>query len=218
MSDVCPNSPDPDCSGKFRDKRIFGANVTNVITDTPEESIQTRLVKLLQFLDAQHPEQGWGTYLKNGEPNWDRMVVSGLSQGAGMAAYIAKVKRVERVVLFSSPWDTTVASTGITKTARPAPWLYKSSATPLEHWFAEYNTRENTVNLIMPAYQALQIPADQIHLFSLDIPANINFNSTNPYHLSTVKLPGYIPQWRQMFGHACYDTSSATIHAHACTN
>ena len=38
-----------------------------------------------------------------------------------MAAYMAKLKRVERVVLFSSPWDTVQA------TKQPSPWLYNPS-------------------------------------------------------------------------------------------
>ncbi len=88
-----------------------------------------RLVKLLQYLDVQHPDEHWGDYLIGGEPNWSRIVISGHSQGAGMAAYIAKRKAVARVVLFSSPWDYVKSS------RQPAPWLSETSATPPERWF-----------------------------------------------------------------------------------
>ena len=208
---VCWKVSDPECLAKFREKRTFGTNVTDLIDDTPEESIRTRLVKLLQYLDSHHPEQGWSAYLQDGEPRWDRLVVSGLSQGAGMAAYIAKLKRVERVVLFSSPWDTVQA------TKQPSPWLYHESKTPMEHWFAEYHARESTVNLIVPAYQALAIPQNHILVFNLDLPPGVK-GGENPYHSSTVRLQGYIPRWRFMFGHPCAGPNHEEILQHACSN
>ena len=207
---VCWKVTDPECLAKFREKRTFGTNVTDLIDDKPEESIRTRLVKLLQYLDSHHPEQGWSAYLRDGEPRWDRLVVSGLSQGAGMAAYIAKLKRVERVVLFSSPWDTVQA------TKPPAPWLYHETKTPLEHWFAEYHARENTVDLIVPAYKALAIPENHILVFNLDMPPGRN-GGDNPFHGSTAHLRGYIPRWRFMFGHPCPGPDHEEILQHACS-
>lgn len=207
---VCVRVADPECLGKFREKRTFGTNVTDLIDDRPEESIRTRLVKLLQYLDRRHPEQGWSAYLQDGEPRWDRLVVSGLSQGAGMAAYIAKLKRVERVVLFSSPWDN------VHTTKQPSPWLYNDSKTPLEHWFAEYHARESTVDLIVPAYQALAIPQNHILVFNLDMPPGKNVGE-NPFHGSTVHLRGYIPRWRFMFGHPCPGPNHEEILQHACS-
>jgi len=73
-----------------RRKRIYGDNVTSMIDDRAEESIVARLTKLLAALDKVHPAQGWGRYLKDGKPDWSQIAVSGLSQGAGMAAYIAQ--------------------------------------------------------------------------------------------------------------------------------
>src|SRR5437762_9184514 len=43
---VCPRDPDPACSANVRQKRIFGDNATNLIDDSPAESIVNRLVKL----------------------------------------------------------------------------------------------------------------------------------------------------------------------------
>jgi hypothetical protein len=94
---VCPQDPDPNCSARVRQKRIFGDNVTDRVDDAPAESIVNRLVKLLVTLDRQHPPEGWGAYLDNGAPRWDRIVVSGHSQGAGMAAFIAQRRKVARM-------------------------------------------------------------------------------------------------------------------------
>ena len=54
----------------------------------PAESIVARLVAALRALDRQAPREGWGAYLDGDQPRWDRILVSGLSQGAGMAAFI----------------------------------------------------------------------------------------------------------------------------------
>ncbi len=47
--------------------------------------------------------------LENGAPKWGRIVLAGQSQGAGMAAFIAKRQAAARVILFSSPWDFVVS-------------------------------------------------------------------------------------------------------------
>ena len=104
VSQTCPKDPDPDCSTTFRRMRVYGDGQARV-DNPPAEAIVVRLSMLLQALDARHPGEGWGQYLDGDRPRWDRIVVSGLSQGAGMAAFIAKKHEVARVVLFSSPWD-----------------------------------------------------------------------------------------------------------------
>jgi predicted esterase len=192
--EVCPKSPIASCSGNFRRRRIFGGDVNSVVANTESETIVTRLVKLLQYLDVHDAAGHWGDYLEGGEPNWPRIVVSGLSQGAGMAAYIAKQKPVARVVLFSSPWDFQRDS------RRLAPWLIEPGATPPERWYAEYHRREKTAALIAQAYQALQIPPSHIRVFDLDLPSGFKVKGDNPYHSSTIKVAAYAPDWEFLFG------------------
>jgi dienelactone hydrolase len=192
--EVCSRDPRPSCSGNFRHRRIFGEGTTLFVKTPPAESIVNRLVKLLEYLDRQHPGNGWNSYLAAGRPDWGRIVVSGLSQGAGMAAYIAKRESVARVVLFSSPWDF------VGRDRTLAPWLSEPSATPPERWFAEYHEREITAALIARAYRVLRIPPENIRVFGLPIPPGLHFGHTNEFHVSTVKLPAYEAQWRFLFG------------------
>ena len=191
---VCPHRS-PTCSGDFRRKRVFGDGTSAVVDNTVAESIVIRLTKLLRYLALMHPSEGWSDYLQGDTPDWRRMVVSGLSQGAGMAAYIAQRKEVARVVLFSSPWDYSLESQSL------APWISGPSVTPAERWFAAYHRRENTAKLIAQAYSVLHIPADHIRIFDLDIPADLRpHHSDNPYHGSTIHVPAYAPEWRFLFG------------------
>lgn len=193
---VCSHNPSPSCSAAVRERRTFGTDVTNAVENTPAESIVYRLVRLLEYLDRNDPPRQWHSYLSGREPDWGRIVVSGLSQGAGMAAYIAKHKSVARVVLFSSPWDYQGYSGAL------APWLFESSATPPERWFAEFHRRENTATLLAHAYSALRISPDHIRIFDLDLPVGIKVNQENPYHGSTIRNPGYTNDWEFLFGHS----------------
>ena len=192
---ICPRQPDPDCSERFRRERAFGGDVPDApVRNADSEAVVHRLVMLLRYLDAREPSRHWRDYLAGDEPDWSRIVLSGLSQGAGMAAYIAKQRPVRRVVLFSSPWDFY----GSDRTL--APWLGQASRTPPERWFAEVHRRENTAPLIAKAYRKLDIPPDHVLVFDLDVPSG--GRGQNPFHGSTVRLAGYAEQWRWLYGDA----------------
>ena len=202
VQQLCPRNPDPGCAEKVRRKRIFGEDATSLIDDRPNESIAARLTALLAALDREHPNDGWARYLKDGQPNWPNIAVSGLSQGAGMAAYIAQRTLVARVVLFSSPWD----NYGRFRTL--APWITRGpGATPPERWYGAYHRKENAADLIQHAYAELHIPGDHIRVFTLE-PARKA--GDNPYHPSVVGngvtprlangTPAYLEDWRALLG------------------
>ncbi len=192
---TCTRQKPPSCLALFREMRVFGSGRGGPVANPPAEAIVPRLVALLTYLAKAHPDGGWDAYLApDGAPKWDRIVVSGLSQGAGMAAFIAKRVAVARVVLFSSPWDVTGPDD------RPAPWLSLPSATPPERWWAERHVREKTTGLLQAAYGVLQIPTDHILLFDRGLSPGSNPLGVNPYHGSTVGNVDYTRQWKQMYG------------------
>jgi len=194
---ACPQTPNPFCSGDFREKRIFGDGARTVIDNPLNEAIVTRLVNLIRYLDQQHPDDKWSAYLgADGQPDWSHIVIAGLSQGAGMAAYIAQRRPVARVVLFSSPWDYL----GKLSAKKLAPWISGASVTPPQRWFAEYNARENTAALIAQAYATLHIPDANQRVFRLDLRPGVPASADNPYHGDTQDNPGYTQDWQFLFG------------------
>jgi hypothetical protein len=204
VAQLCPREPDPRCSEKVRQKRIFGDDDTRLIDDRPEESIVNRLVKVVGTLHREHPDDGWDDYLENGKPKWSHIAVSGLSQGAGMAAFIAQKNQVARVVLFSSPWD----NYGRQRTL--APWVTAGPrATPSDRWFAAYHQAEPMAPVVARAYAALRIPSDHIRVLTLE-PAKANAKGEIPYHPSSVGngatprrpdgTPAYLDEWRFLVG------------------
>jgi hypothetical protein len=194
VAQVCPRDPDPACSSDFRRMRLFGDGPSKAANNSRAESIQARLTALLIKLDKDHPSEGWGGYLKGGAPDWSRIVVSGLSQGAGMAAWIARQTLVARVVLFSSPWDFTQPGQTL------APWIDGPGATPAARWYAAYNSRENTADLLVQSYSRLGVPADHVRVFSLDLQPGAPENAQNPYHGAGIRDPRYIEDWRFLYG------------------
>jgi len=61
-------------------------------------SVEVLLVKVLQ-------ELGWTDYLSSGEPDWTKIVISGHSQGASHAGYIAFRRNIMGALLLSGPQD-----------------------------------------------------------------------------------------------------------------
>jgi hypothetical protein len=163
-TDFCETNPDPDCFAHFREKRSWGDDASPQIGDLPQEAIVTRLTRLLQTLAKDHPTEGWDQYLANGTPNWPKIALTGQSQGAGMAAYIAKRVPLARVILSSSPWDHATPS------GRLAPWLSEPSATPLDRWVGVYHAKEHMAATLARAYAALGLPESQIR--AVDIVPN----------------------------------------------
>ena len=144
------------------------------------ECIAQRLIRLLTYLHFQNPEKGWDKYLTTiteeeaistpsdsiilqGEKsfiatvNWSKIILSGHSQGAGHAAYIAKNRIVGRVVLFSGPQEG--LCDGFFK-ADEQHWLHEKIATPKHCWFAMKHAKEEGTSrcirdnwAVMPAFK-----------------------------------------------------------------
>lgn len=130
------HSLDPTSFGRYRDAIVTGAPVSSKIRVSPANSILNRFTKLLAYLVKQDPDGGWGEYFSNGKPEWRRIIVAGHSQGAGHAAYIGKMFRVDRVLMFSGPQDY------MDNLHRPAPWQAEKSATPPSRFFAFLNLKD----------------------------------------------------------------------------
>jgi hypothetical protein len=117
----------PSCYEQVRLERIDGINRSPFVSVTPANGIENRLLKLLQYLEATYPAEGWGQYLSDGMVRWDLAIVASHSQGGGMAAMLGTIHTVARVAMFS--WKDTITP------LQPAPWLSNAKATPIDRWY-----------------------------------------------------------------------------------
>ena len=130
---ICPNTVDPvGCYEATRLETIDGVDRGPLIDVSPANSIDNRLTKLLEYLAAQYPDEGWSQFLVDGAPKWPLIAVGGHSLGGNTAAMIAKIRLVARVVLFSAVNDTLNAADG-GATASPA-WVV-GHVTPVDRYY-----------------------------------------------------------------------------------
>lgn len=127
---------DPSAFGRYREDIVTGAPIGPVVQVDPANSILKRFRRLLLYLVEHDPSGGWNEFLENDQPVWSRILVAGHSQGSGHAAYIGKLFRVDRVLMFSGPQDYMVASDA------PAPWQEQPGATPPDRFFAFLNLKD----------------------------------------------------------------------------
>lgn len=174
----------------YREEVCFGNPVSDAVEVDALNSINTRVVKLLQYLEATYADQNWGQYLSSSNTlQWDKVVVSGHSQGAGHACYLGKKNAVSRVVMFSGPNDYS------SYYESPANWLTQPGITPLSQQFSLLHTQDQIVSfddqvkvlrgleLLSAAENPvlidnLEAPFQNAHCLSLNVTALSNHNST----------------------------------------
>lgn len=136
LAAACGRSTDDTTCGHYREAIVTGAPVSDMIKVDPANSILNRFQALLDYLVRTDPAGGWSEFLFAGKPDWSRIVVAGHSQGSGHAAYIGKLFKVDRVLIFSGPQDYIVALD------KPAPWQARPGATPPSRFFAFLNQQD----------------------------------------------------------------------------
>ncbi|MEL6651707.1 MAG: hypothetical protein AAFQ87_12975 [Bacteroidota bacterium] len=102
---VCSGDPARECFERLREETWAGRNTSTRIFINETHSVHNRLLKLVQYMDEISPDEGWDQYVTGDDLQFDRVVVAGHSQGAGLAAYIGRQERVARVIMFSGPND-----------------------------------------------------------------------------------------------------------------
>jgi len=222
--DICSQTTDPSCHKSVRLEIIDGTDRSNRVEVDRTNSIENRLIQLLQHLQAQFPLEGWGQYLTgDGSIRWGALLVSGHSQGAGHAGLLAKTRVLHRCLMFAGHdwyiWGN-----------RPADWISEPSATPASAYYGFTHLRDDLVdesNLLeswsafgMDAFGERVVvehtsgpPYGATRMLATDLEprgqSNTDTNQPN-YHGATVvdsatpldgsEQPRYIPVWNYLFG------------------
>lgn len=120
MGVLCQTSLVPDCYWTARTEVVFGNGtpVAGQAAVTRANGIVNRLNKLLGWLHATYPAEGWGQYLlADNTVDWSKVILAGHSQGGGHVGVLAKSVALARAVYFSSPEDWNDLAD------RPATWM-----------------------------------------------------------------------------------------------
>lgn len=129
-----------DTFGEIRGEILDGVDRTDAITIDRSNSIENRLIKLLNYLDTQHPQEGWRQYLNGDTLVWNSIAIAGHSQGGGQAAFIAKEHELARVIMFSPGLDS-AGYYGF------APWVSEPHLTPSDRYYGFIHENDRMVKL-----------------------------------------------------------------------
>ncbi len=171
---------DLDCYAKVRLEIKDGSDRTPLVNVSRANSIENRLIKLLQYLRARFPDDGWGQYLENdGSIRWKSIVVSGHSQGGGHAGIIGRYHLVARVVMFAA-----MDYNG--RERMPANWIAAPgstpNATPADRFYGFSHLRDDQVNFTLLSTQVW--PAYGMNAFG----QIVNVDATTPPYNNTHSL------------------------------
>ena len=192
------NASDNLAFDKYRQEICYGTTISDFVTVDSLNSIHTRAVKLLNYLHEIYPDQLWNQYLlDSNELDWSKIIISGHSQGAGHASYLAKFNQAERVIMFSGPNDYS------DHFDRPANWLRLPSETPIQNHFSYLSLLDEVVDFdkqfsilkdlkIYPQYDSIHVdaklsPYNNSHiLYTTQSPgiALLNHNATMRFSLT----------------------------------
>lgn len=141
--------PDEDCHGKIRLEAFEGVDHSPHLEVTPPNSLEVRVARLLAHLHAGYPAEGWGAFLDADKPRWPAIIVAGHSHGASSSGLIGRVRRVDRVVMLSGPFDN--------RDGVPAAWTRRPPLTPLDRYFVFSHTLEDQFPQHLKDWEAMDL-------------------------------------------------------------
>ena len=135
------NSPDSLAFNKYRQEVCYGTPQSPDVTVDTLNSIYTRTINILNYLNVTFPDQNWGQYLdSSGVIDWSRIIVAGHSQGSGHACYFGKLNLVDRILLFSGPNDYSIFF------SNSANWLRTPGLTNIEKHFSYLSLLDEAID------------------------------------------------------------------------
>lgn len=178
---ICMNDANLNAFEEFRMAIIRGGKSKH-ISIARSDSIENRLIKLLQHLEKIRPKEKWEQFLnEDGSIKWESIAVAGQSQGGGHAVLIGIKHRAARVLCFGAPKDYNQ------RRGVPAAFYREKSATPKSRFFV-FNHRQDYTGGTSP--EQLRENLTALKLDALAPAADVD-TEPFPYHHSRILITGY---------------------------
>ena len=139
INSICQSSTDTTCHSRARLEVFDGVDRHSGLSVDTNNCIERRTLRLLQYLNTAFPTENWGQYFSGNDILWNKIIVSGHSQGGGHAGIISKVKRVDRVVMFA-------ATDWINQLNRNADWITWNGITTADRYYGFTHQKDEYVN------------------------------------------------------------------------
>ena len=129
------------CYGSARLELLTGSPASTAVSINRANSIEHRLVRLLEFMARTDPSAGWNDYLTaDSTIRWERMSVAGHATGGTQALFIAQRYRVWRATAYASYGDAIPNSPSV------ASWVTAPFATPTTQLYGLISTFDEIVS------------------------------------------------------------------------
>ena len=199
ITTVCSRSEDSTCFDNFRKEIITGDPVSDKVEVDTTNSLLNRFNYLLRYLVSHDPEGKWNEFYVEGQPVWNKIISAGHSQGAGHAAYLGKMFRLSRVLMFSGPQDY------LDDLHKPGAWQSEKSATPPSRFFAFLHLKDpfNVNHQIADDMKLMNLSRVDTIMVQPGVPVQghahilVNDIPTNNPHGSTISLQ-FVNVWKYM--------------------
>lgn len=239
----CPDvtqAEDPDCHQNLRAETVFGQNVADpeghafdhqLLNITRTNSAMNRTLKLVNYLAATYPAEGWGQYLVRdaggsctsfnttyGTCNldWSKVVLMGHSQGGSVALYMSSFYPVSRVGMLSGAYDAWDNGDG---TLTTADWiLARRPKIPVAKVVEFVHTRDVGITRIRAVEKSLGLSGTETNVLNSARPWNYSqrlittitptcpLDSSQSHNATAQDLCApdgqFVPVWRYMAGGA----------------
>jgi hypothetical protein len=143
---LCAGAGASGCHEAVRREVLLGTDTSPLVEVDADNGAVHRLERLLEHLEGIAPLEGWNAFRDAaGQVRWNLVTVAGHSQGAGHAAFAARLFRVARAVLFSG--------------TEPAPWTQADDfATPAADFYGLAHRLEGIYDPIQVSWDNIGLP------------------------------------------------------------
>ena len=142
INSICQSSTDTTCHSRARLEVFDGTDRHSSINVDVNNCIERRTLKLLQYLNTTFPSENWAQYFSGSQVLWNKVIVSGHSQGGGHAGIISKIKQVDRVVMFA-------AMDWVTPLNRNADWITWNGPSAKDGYYGFTHQKDEFVNFTL---------------------------------------------------------------------
>ncbi len=182
VNPLCRGTGDVTCHYRARMETIDGVDRHPGVFVSPANSVMNRVNKLLAYLVANRPGQGWDQFYVGGQLQWNKIILTGHSQGGCLVGIMGKEFPAKRVVMFSA-----------------IDFLDNDS---IPDWVNNTTNHANYYMLAHPKdeqipFNRVQIGSDKLGMAEYGTMCNIDCNNT-PYRQSHILYTNYTPATTQV--------------------
>ncbi|MDF3818265.1 hypothetical protein P3G55_00050 [Leptospira sp. 96542] len=175
---------DVNCFENFRNEVVTGADVSLYVSVDPSNSIEGRILSLLQYLVSTRPAEGWDQYLTGAAVNWPKVYVGGHSQGSGHAAYHGKKRTVSRVSIYSGVSDYSLQFSSLPS------WLGDAQTAPAGSYYGLIHENDTVANFSGNANQVTDAWLNQFGMTGTLTNTNVGAPYASSHRLVTTACNG----------------------------